>query len=183
MRRFLSILFVLIGAALLSTVSPKAGAQDVEVSVKEVQPFPYCAIAHKGPYTDMTAVVGQLVGAMQAQGLFPQVRGPMVGVYFNSPAGTAPQDLSWELGFIVSAEAAPQPPLVKKVWEYRTVAVALHVGPYAEGGKTVAKMMAWLAANGCRTTGPVLERYLDRNPMGIKPEDLRTEIWIPYEKK
>jgi effector-binding domain-containing protein len=72
---------------------------------------------------------------------------------------------------------------MKKVWEYRTVAVAMHVGPYAKGGLTVEKMMAWLAANGYESGGPVLERYLDQNPMGIKPEDLRTEIWIPCKKK
>ena len=43
-------------------------------------------------------------------------------------------------------------------------------------------MMAWLAANGYESGGPVLERYLDQNPMGMKPEDLRTEIWIPCKK-
>lgn len=183
MRRSASFVLILFGAALLSIVAPKAGAQDLAITVKEVQPFPYCAIAHQGPYTDMATVVGQLVGAMQTQGLFPQVRGPMIGVYFNSPADAAPKDLAWEAGFIVTAQAAPQSPLVKKVWEYRTVAVALHMGPYAEGGRTVAAMMAWLGANGYRPAGPVLERYLDRNPQEIKPEDLRTEIWIPCEKK
>ena len=48
---------------------------------------------------------------MQAQGLFPQIRGPMVGVYYNWPGETKPEDLSWEAGFIVMAQATPQPPL------------------------------------------------------------------------
>jgi effector-binding domain-containing protein len=30
--------------------------------------------------------------------------------------------------------------------------------------------------------GPLLERYLN-NPMQVKPEELRTEIWIPCAKK
>jgi effector-binding domain-containing protein len=170
---------VLAGSALATLTA----AQDLAVTVKEVQPFPYCAIAHQGPYTDMSAVIGQLVGAMQAQRLFPEVRGPMVGVYYNWPGDTKPQDLSWEAGFIITAQAAPQPPLVKKNWEHRTVAVALHVGPYAKGGETVVKVMAWLAANGYEAAGPVLERYLDMNPMAVKPEDLRTEIWVPCKKK
>ena len=71
---------------------------------------------------------------------------------------------------------------MKKIWEHRTVAVAMHVGPYAKAGATIEKMMAWLAANGYESGGPVLERYLDQNPMGMKPEDLRTEIWIPCVK-
>jgi effector-binding domain-containing protein len=166
-----------------SALTGLAAAQDLAVTVKEVQPFPYCAIAHQGPYTDMPAVIGQLVGAMQAQRLFPEVRGPMVGIYYNWPGDTEPQDLSWEAGFIVTAQATTQPPLMKKIWEHRTVAVAIHVGPYAEAGATIEKMTAWLAANGYGSGGPVLERYLDQNPMGMKPEDLRTEIWIPCKKK
>jgi effector-binding domain-containing protein len=171
------------GLVLISAFAPMAGAQDLAITVKDVQPFPYCAIAHKGPYTDMTTVIGQLVGAMQAQGLFPQVRGPMIGIYFNSPADTKPEDLAWEAGFIVTAQATAQPPLTKKVWEHRTVAVAMHRGPYADVGRTIAKMMSWLAANGYQPDGPVLERYQDQNPMGVKPEDLRTEIWIPVAKR
>jgi AraC family transcriptional regulator len=166
-----------------SALIPLTAAQDLVIAVKEVQPFPYCAIAHQGPYTDMPAVVGRLVGAMQTQGLFPQVRGPIIGVYFNSPADTPPQDLSWEAGFVITAQATPQTPLLKKAWEFRTVAVAMHVGPYAEAGATIVKIMDWLEANGYEPVGPVLERYLDQNPMGMKPEDLRTEIWVPCKKK
>ncbi len=176
MKKLVSIL------AVLALAVPLA-AQDIVVTVKDVEPFPYCAIAHKGPYLDMTAVIGELIAAMQAQGLFPQVRGPMVGVYYNSPANTKTEDLSWEAGFVIAAQATPQPPLMKKVWEHKTVAVALHVGPYEKGGATVEKIMAWLAAQGYETDGPVLERYLDMNPMAVKPEELRTEIWVPCGKK
>jgi effector-binding domain-containing protein len=182
---------VVLSAAILLGLSPSWGlslfaagaAQDVAVTVKDVEPFPYCAVSHKGPYTDMTAVIGELIGAMQTQGLFPQVRGPMVGVYHNWPGNTKPADLSWEAGFIIGAQATPQPPLVKKVWEHKTVAVALHVGPYDKCGAAVEKVMAWLAAQGYETDGPILERYLDMNPMAVKPADLRTEIWVPCKKK
>jgi len=170
------------GGAALSAVAPGAG-QDAAVTVKDVEPFPYCAIVHKGPYTDMTAVIGQLIGAMQTQGLFTQIRGPMVGVYYNAPGEVKDEELSWEAGFIITAQAAPQPPLVKKNWEHRTVAVALHVGPYAEGGETVKMIMDWVAAHGYEAAGPVLERYLDMNPAAVKPEELRTEIWVPCKKK
>lgn len=176
MKRLFSWLIVLIAAS-------SAAAQDFAVSVKDVEPFPYCAVAHKGPYSDMGTVIGEIIGAMQAQGLFPQVRGPMVGVYYNSPGDTKPEDLSWEAGFVITAQATPQPPLVKKVWEHRTVAVAMHAGPYEKIGASLEKVMAWLASHGYEIDGPVLERYLDRNPMAVKPEELRTEIWVPCRKK
>jgi effector-binding domain-containing protein len=174
---------VVFSAAILSGLALAATGAAQDVTVKNVEPFPYCAIVHKGPYSDMTAVTGELIGAMQTQGLFPQLRGSMVGVYYNWPGDTKPEDLSWEAGFAITAQATPQLPLVKKVWESRTVAVALHVGPYDKGGATVDKIMAWMAAQGYEAAGPVLERYLDMNPMAVKPEDLRTEIWVPCKKK
>ncbi len=42
--------------------------------------------------------------------------------------------------------------------------------------------MDWIKAQGLTAAGPILERYLN-NPMQAKPEDLRTEIWIPVKKK
>jgi AraC family transcriptional regulator len=178
-----------IGAVLLTAVlaglalSAIAASQDLAVTVKDVEPFPYCAIVHKGPFTDMGTVIAELVGAMQTQGLFPMVRGPLVGVYYNSPADTEPEDLSWEAGFIIAAQATPQPPLIKKIWEYRTVAVAMHVGPYEKVGESIVKIMTWLAGQDFEVVGPVLERYLDQNPAAVKPEALRTEIWVPCRKR
>jgi len=160
-----------------------AGAQDLDVAIKEVEPFPYCAIAHTGPFTDMGTVIGELVGAMTAQGLFPQVRGPLIGVYHNAPGATKPGDLVWEAGFIIAAQATVRPPLMKKTWEFTTVAVATHVGPYDKAGEAVAKMTAWAAAQGYDPAGPVLERYLDQNPDAVPEKDLRTEIWIPCRKR
>lgn len=176
-------LSVVAGILALAGLAATAAAQDLAVTVKDVEPFPYLAVAHKGPYTDMGTVIGQLVGAMQSQGLFPQVRGPMVGVYYNAPGAVAPQELSWEAGFIVAAQAAANPPLVKKVWEHRTVASAIYVGPYDGAGGAIEKIMSWAAAHGYEATGPVLERYLDQNPSAVKPEALRTEIWIPVAKR
>jgi effector-binding domain-containing protein len=172
-----------LAAAAVLALAAAAAAQDLAVAIKTVEPFPYCAIDHKGPFTDMGEVIGKLMGAMQAQGLLPEIRGPMVGVYHNSPVGTAPGDLSWEMGFVIMAQSTMQAPLVRRVWEHRTVAAATHVGPYDKTGEAVAKVMAWLDAQGYEATGPVLERYLDQNPMAVKPESLRTEIWVPCRKK
>lgn len=184
MKRPLSVLLVLALAAPLAALPPAPGASpQAAVTVKEVEPFPYCAVVHKGPITDMAAVIGQLIGAMQTQGLFPQIRGPMVGVYYSSPGEVAAQELNWEVGFIITAQAAPQPPLVKKTWEHRTVAAALHVGPYAKAPETIKAVSDWLAARGYEADGPILERYLDMNPAAVKPEELRTEIWVPCRKK
>ncbi len=170
---------------LLTGLAPGAFAapRDLAVTIKQVEPFPYCAISHRGPYTDMTAVIGDLVDAMEAQGLLVRIRGPLVGIYYNSPADTPPEELSWEAGFVVEAQTTTRPPLMLKTWEYETVAAATYVGPYEEIGPAIGKIMASIAARGYEAEGPVLERYLDEKPETVKPEELRTEIWVPCRKK
>lgn len=159
------------------------GVQDETLpSLKDVEPFAYCAIAHKGPLSDISGVIGQLIQEMQTQNLFSAIRGPMVGIYPDDPSQTDPADMSWEIGFIVTAQAEPQAPLVKKVWALTPVAAIVHIGPYAKSGETINRLTAWMKAEGCVAGGPLLERYLN-NPMQVKPEELRTEMWIPCAKK
>jgi effector-binding domain-containing protein len=170
-------------AIILALAAVGQGLQDETVpSLKDVEPFAYCAIAHKGPLSDMSGVIGQLIQAMQSQNLFSAIRGPMVGIYPEDPSQTDSSDLSWEVGFIVTAQAEPGPPLVKKVWDHPTVASIVHIGPYNRSGETIGRLMAWMKAGGYAADGPLLERYLN-NPMQVKPEELRTEMWIPCAKK
>ena len=165
------------------TTSPAAGsAQEPFASIKEVPPFAYCCIVHKGPISDITSVIGQLIQAMQEQNIFSAIRGPMVAVYHNAQTPVDSPDLSWEVGFIVTEQTMPQAPLIKKVWSHNTVAAATHVGPYQQIGETLEKLMAWLGAQGYAADNPLMERYLN-SPMQVKPQELRTEIWIPVVKK
>jgi len=160
-----------------------APQRTLDISIIDVEPFPYCAISHTGPYSEIGLVIQELVGAMEAQGLLVRIGGPMVGVYYNSPQGTRPEDLSWDLGFIVEAQTTTRPPLMLKSWDHRTVAAALYVGPYDQAGAAIGMIMAWLEAKGYDVAGPVLERYLDQNPSAVAPDKLRTEIWIPCSKR
>lgn len=157
-------------------------SQEPFASIKEVKSFAYCSIAHKGPLTDMSTVIGQLMQAMQGQNLFSSIQGPMIGIYHNDPGQAKPEELSWEVGFQVSEQASPQAPLEKKTWNYPAVAAAVHIGPYAKIGETIQRLMDWIKAQGLTAYGPILERYMN-NPMQVKPEELRTEIWIPAWEK
>jgi effector-binding domain-containing protein len=167
----------------LAMLAVPLAAQDLDIAVKTVEPFPYCAISHRGPFSDMPTVVKELVGAMEAQGLLVKIRGPLVGVYYSSPADTRPEDLSWEAGFVVEAQTTTRPPLMLKVWDHRTVAAVLYVGPYEGLGRAVDKIWGWLDARGYAIDGPVLERYLDQDPSAVPPDKLRTEIWVPCAKR
>ncbi len=150
------------------------------VSVEEVSPFSYCYIPHKGPFTEIEGIIGQLMQAIQEQKIAPA--GPMIGVYYNSPDMVKPEELEWEMGFPVSAKVEVQPPLEKKEWKFTLVVSAVHKGAYEEAGKTISKMFEWMQANKLMPAGPVMERFLTMATPDTKPEDLRTEIWIPCQK-
>ncbi len=150
-------------------------------TIVTVSPFAYVCITHQGPYTDIPNLAQALMTATQSQRIYPQ--GPMIVVYYNSPEMAKPEDLTWEVGFPVTSQAMPDDPLIKKVWDYGTVARAIYVGPYENIGTTINRLFAWIAKSDYVPEGPMLERYLDLNPTDVDPAKRRTEIWIAVKAK
>ncbi len=160
---------------------PYIAGQGGSVSVKQVTPFVYCCITHKGPFSQIQNVMGQLMMSSQAQNIFPV--GPPFGVYYIDPDEVKPEELVWEVGFPIMAQSMPLAPLEKKQWNYTLVATAQHTGPYEKAGETIAKIFEWMTANDYVQAGPILERYLTMPGPTTKPEDLKSEIWIPCQQK
>jgi effector-binding domain-containing protein len=63
------------------------------------------------------------------------------------------------------------------------MAVYLYVGPYEKSAGAYTKIMEFIEKSGFKAAGPIMEKYLDMNPQAVKPEELRTEINVPVEKK
>jgi effector-binding domain-containing protein len=175
------VLFAFGAALLFVSAAPLSAVQTADVSVQKVEPFAYFCMRVKGSYSQIQEAVGRLMQEVQAQNAMPT--GPLMGIYYNDPAKVDSRDLEWEIGFPFSPSHIIQTPLVVKEWNFSQVAQCLHKGPYADLGKTVAKVLEWMNANGYVPAGPVLERYLDMNPAELNPQDLKTEIWIPCQKK
>jgi len=159
----------------------RASSLDIQVQVKEVEPFVYCTIRHKGPFSEIEQVINNLITTMRSQNIHPQ--GPMIGIYHTvpGPEDSGNEDLEWEIGFPITEQTLVQPPLEKHVWEYTTVASAVHTGPYEETGETITSIFQWMEANGYDKSGPVLEKYLTA-PSPESPANQETEIWIPCRK-
>ncbi len=149
-------------------------------SVKEVSPFSYCCIPHKGPFTEIEGVVMQMMKAIQEQKIAPA--GNMIGVYYNNPEMVKPEDLQWEVGLPILPQVEVKAPLEKKEWKFTHVVSAIHKGPYEEAGKTYSKMFEWMQANKLTPAGPLMERYLTMRTPDTKPEDLRSELWVTFQK-
>jgi effector-binding domain-containing protein len=185
MRKTISVLALLLFLSAVS-VSPITGkaeraSEPETISLKEVAAFSYCCIPHKGPFTEIENIIGKLMGAIQEQKVRPV--GMMMGIYYNSPEAVKPGDLEWEIGFPVAARISVQKPLEKKQWNHTLVVSAVHTGPYEQTGQTILKMTEWMQDNKLAQSGPVLERYLTMPGPNTKPEDMKSELWIPCMKK
>lgn len=165
-------------------VFPASGQENqdrnVNVAVKNVDPFLYSCLSYKGPISDIPEVIGSLLETMQSQNIIPM--GPMVGIFYGDPASQKPESAEWEVGFPVIEQALVQAPLMKKSWIFETVAWAIHIGPYAETPKTIDQILRWMEANGYKQNGPVLEQYT-MDPETTGEGTLETEIWIPCIQK
>lgn len=154
--------------------------QPGKVEIRQVEPFVYCSLSRKGSFSEIQALVGELMQHMQNQNIFPT--GPMIGIYHGDPNLADPENIEWEMGFPINEQAFVQAPLQKKQWIFTTVAVAVHEGPYEKTGETILKIREWLEENGYVQNGPILERYLDPDPSRTTPDRLKTEIWLPCKK-
>jgi len=152
-----------------------------EVAIQDNAPFAYAYLECKGSYAQIPGKVNEFMGLFFGQGLMPA--GNFFGMYLNSPAEVKEEELQWRLAFPVAAGSTVAAPLQKGEFNFTQVAVYLHVGPYEKVSEAYGKMFEFFQKGGYKAAGPCLERYLDMNPEAVKPEERRTEIIWPVEKK
>ncbi len=155
--------------------------QNVRVTVKEIEPFSYCAVPHHGSFGDLSVILNDLMAIMQSQQIAPS--GDLIAIYDISPQQEIPESIEYEVGFPITPHVLPQPPLQKKNWTYKQVAFAEHRGSYAGTADTIDKIFDWMEANHYEQDGPILGRFMVIPTQEVRPSDLRTEIWIPIKKQ
>jgi len=171
-KTILAFVFITVLAVLL---------QAQEITIQNSAPFTYAYMECKGSYAQIPDKVNEFMGIFFKQGLMPL--GSFFGMYLNSPGEIKEEELQWRLGFPVAGDAAVAAPLQKGECAFSKVAVYPYVGPYDKSSESYAKIMEFIDQNGYQMAGPIIERYLDMDPMSVKPEALRTEIIVPVEKK
>lgn len=163
------------------SLTPQRAVEEPKIEIKTVQPFSYCCIHHIGPFTEIQNVIAQLYSSIQGQNIPPA--GAMVGIFYNSPEDTDLQNLEWDIGFPCDSHVVPLQPLERKIWNFPQIASAVHSGPFESTGETTLLIFEWLAANGMKPDGPVLEMYLTQPTPDTNPEEMKTEIWVPFKQK
>jgi AraC family transcriptional regulator len=137
------------------------------------------AVPHKGLYHEIGRAFEKLGSTVAARGLYGRF-GPMVGVYYDSPADVKPADLRSHAGLEAPADLPIDPPLEEVTLPEGRHAVLTFKGPYAGLQSAYDQLFGiWLPQSGeAPADSPVFEVYLN-SPMDTAPEDLLTEICLP----
>ncbi|MBK8900883.1 MAG: AraC family transcriptional regulator [Anaerolineaceae bacterium] len=105
----------------------------------------------------------------------------MIGISHDSPDITDADKLRYDACLTLNQPIEPQGEFGVQTIAGGRYALFVHKGPYENFTETYRLIFGqWLAQSGERLRDvPAFERYLNRHPRRTKPENLRTEIYIP----
>ena len=131
-----------------------------QVQLKVDTAFAYCALEMTGSYDQHGAAFEKLYQESMQQGIYG---GLPFGIYWNSPADTPVEKLSWDVGFIMPPGKAPKSPLTLKKWDFTTMASLKYSGAFGGEymGKAYGMIFKWIAENGYQPAGPMMEIFLN----------------------
>ncbi|MCA9957004.1 MAG: AraC family transcriptional regulator [Anaerolineales bacterium] len=134
-----------------------------------------------GPYSEASAAAfGALMPFAYRHKLIAKTT-QMIGVSHDSPDITDPDKLRYDACLTLDQAIEPQGEFGVQTIAGGRYALFVHKGPYEQFTETYTLIFGqWLTHSGERLRDvPAFERYLNRDPRRTKPENLRTEIYIP----
>lgn len=106
-----------------------------------------------------------------------------IGISHDNPDITPEEKIRYDACITINKDIKPEGEVGLQTISGGRCAVFLHKGPYDKLGETYNAIFSqWLPASGeTLREAPCFEEYLNRDPRRTKPENLRTEIYIPIE--
>jgi len=150
--------------------------------VQEGISFWYICMEFEGTHSQISEKAGLLFEEIYKQELQKKVRGDFLGVFFDSPLLNEGKRPVYALGFMTDKGILVKAPLVKQLYEYKKVAVAIHYGPYETVANSFNNLLASIESQGLEVNGPPLQIWMG-DPRRDKPEELKTKIVIPVKEK
>jgi AraC family transcriptional regulator len=157
-------------------------APPIDVRLERMPPTTIAFARHVGPYTEVGAAWKILMKWGWSRMVFAKAR--TFGLCHDDPDATDPSRIRYDACMIVPAGTKTKHGVQLRELPGSTYAVTLHQGPYSLLGETYAALLAHIALHKIDGRArrlrdpPSLEQYLN-DPRKTKPEDLRTEIWMP----
>lgn len=150
--------------------------------IRTADPMPVLFVRRTGAYYQAAgeafAVLCQFAGPRGLLG--PASR--MIGISHDDPHVTDESKFRYDACVTIDREVKPEGEVGQKTIAGGKYAVFLHAGSYGGFQQTYDQIFkSWLPGSGENLREePCFEIYLNR-PDQVKPEDLRTEIWLPIQ--
>ena len=149
--------------------------------MREFQETRVLYVRKSGAYSDAAAAAwGVLMGFAYKNRLLNNDT-LVVGIGYDDPSITPAENLRYDACITFSGDVTPEGEVGMQTIAGGSYAVFLHKGAYTGLAEVYRSIFAgWLPTSGCTLREcPSFERYLNRDPRRTKPENLRTEIWVP----
>lgn len=160
----------------------RAQGGSMDVRIERIQPLRLAFMRHLGPYDEVGATWGKLMGWAGRSGLLgPGTR--ILGIVYDDPEVTPPDKVRYDACLAVDERFRPQGEVGAQEIAAGEYAVTTHRGPYQKLGETYARLCGeWLPGSGREAADrPCFEIY--RNSLqNTRPEDLLTDIYLPLKK-
>lgn len=151
--------------------------------IKEIDETNIISVRKVGDYkTSVCAAWSEICSFAYKNGLInPNTK--MIGMGYDNPNITAEENLRYDACITIDKEIQTEGNIVKSKIQAGRYAVFLHKGPYEKLSETYMAIFAeWLPGSHEKLRGiPSFEIYLNKDPHHTKPENLKTEIYIPIE--
>ncbi len=158
---------------------------EIDVRIAEREPQCIAFVRHVGPYEQ----VGEAWGTLMKWGWKKMMFRPpeTFGLSWDDPDVTPAEQLRYEACMVVKPGTKVKAPVELKEIPGGTYAVVMHEGAYEGFAETYARLIGRICSGPIDGKQwklgdpPALEKYLN-DPRKTKPEDLRTEVWLPVKR-
>ena len=154
---------------------------EVNVEIKKGEPYWYMYMEFKGSMSQTPEKIRLFFNEVGKQKLQSSIRGHLFALYYSDRSRNGMPRL--DIGIKVPRDTRVKPPIKIAEYNFKIIAVYTHIGLYELVGNTLNVIFSELEDRDFVVNGPIMIRWLDENPDQIKPEERRTEIIIPVNKK
>jgi AraC family transcriptional regulator len=152
----------------------------MKVEIRDLPSMRVGAVHHVGPYNQISEAFLRMGEIAKSAGLFDQPGAAMVGLYYDDPETTPPEQLRSDAGIVVPDNVPLPDGLVEQRVPAGRYACTLHVGPYETLPDTWLKFMGkGLPDSGHAPRDGVSYEYYLNDPNRTPKEQLKTEIRAP----
>lgn len=149
----------------------------VHVNWKQRMGVAYIYLEHRGDDRLAGARIAELLSLAAVQGA--PIQGAPFILFYDDPAAVPMEQLESRVCIAIQDDFAARAPLFLDELPTEPVVYAAIGGPFPDVRRSYPGLMAYLAQRGWQARPPIREIYLT-SPVGTPPEDLVTEVQIPW---